>query len=68
MAAPDEVLTTAIETATELANGATDAISWTNYAMNTWLRSAGPTFDTSTAHAMLGISGPEMREGGAAYR
>lgn len=65
---PDEVLPTAIEIASELANGATDAISWTKYAMNNWLRSAGPTFDTSTALEMLGFAGPEVREGVASYR
>jgi enoyl-CoA hydratase len=65
---PDAVLPTAIEIAAELANGATDAIAWTKYAMNNWLRSAGPIFDTSTALEMLGFAGPEVREGVASHR
>lgn len=65
---PDEVLPTALEIATELANGATDAIAWTKYAMNNWLRTAGPTFDTSTALEMLGFAGPDVREGVASHR
>ncbi|MBB1499322.1 enoyl-CoA hydratase/isomerase family protein [Paracoccus sp. MC1862] len=65
---PDQVLPTALEIAAELANGATDAIAWTKYAMNNWLRSAGPTFDTSTALEMLGFAGPEVREGVASHR
>ncbi len=65
---PDEVLPTALGIATELANGATDAIAWTKYSMNNWLRTAGPTFDTSTALEMLGFAGPEVREGVASHR
>ncbi|HQZ13211.1 MAG TPA: enoyl-CoA hydratase/isomerase family protein [Devosia sp.] len=64
----DEVLPTALEIAAELANGATDAIGWTKYAMNNWLRMAGPTFDTSTALEMLAFAGPEVREGVASHR
>jgi len=64
----DEVLPTALEIATELANGATDAISWTKYALNNWLRSAGPTFDASTALEFLAFAGSEVREGVASHR
>mgnify|MGYP001368757134 FL=1 len=64
----DEMLPTALEIAAELANGATDAIGWTKYAMNNWLRMAGPTFDTSTALEMLAFAGPEVREGVASHR
>ncbi len=64
----DQVWPTALEIATELANGAQDAIGWTKYSLNNWLRSAGPTFDTSTALEFLAFAGPEVREGVASYR
>jgi enoyl-CoA hydratase len=65
---PDEVWPTALEIAKDLANGATDAISWTKYALNNWLRSAGPTFDTSTALEFLAFAGSEVREGVGSLR
>lgn len=58
---------TALEIATELANGAQSAIRWTKYALNNWLRMAGPTFDTSTALEILGFTGAEAREGLASH-
>jgi enoyl-CoA hydratase len=58
---------TALETAVELANGAQSAIRWTKYALNNWLRMAGPTFDASTAFEMLGFTGHEAREGLASH-
>lgn len=58
---------TALEIAGELANGAQSAIRWTKYALNNWLRMAGPTFDASTAFEMLGFAGEEAREGLAAH-
>lgn len=64
----DEVWNTALEITRELSNGARDAIGWTKYALNNWLRSAGPIFDASTAYEFLGFAGPEVREGVAAYR
>ncbi len=63
----DALQQTALETAVELANGAQSAIRWTKYALNNWLRMAGPTFDASTAFEMLGFTGPEVREGLAAH-
>ncbi len=64
----DEALQdTAMEIAGELANGAQSAIRWTKYALNNWLRTAGPTFDASTAYEMLGFAGSEAREGLAAH-
>ena len=59
---------TAHRTARELADGAQSAIRWTKYALNNWLRQAGPTFDTSTALEILGFAGEEAREGLAAHR
>jgi enoyl-CoA hydratase len=57
-----------LETAVDLSNGAQNAIRWTKYALNNWLRQAGPIFDTSTALEILGFTGDEAREGLAAYR
>ncbi|RYX89433.1 MAG: enoyl-CoA hydratase/isomerase family protein [Comamonadaceae bacterium] len=59
---------TALTVARKLAAGAPSAIRWTKYALNNWLRSAGPTFDASLALEMLGFSGPEVVEGLASLR
>ena len=59
----DELQNTALEVAEKLAAGAPNAIRWTKYSLNNWLRMAGPTFDTSTALEMLGFTSPEAREG-----
>jgi enoyl-CoA hydratase len=53
----------ALEIAVRLANGPPSAIRWTKYALNNWLRLAGPTFDASLALELLGFTGPEIREG-----
>jgi len=69
LAVPDEELQSrALEVATRLAEGAPSAIRWTKYALNNWLRAAGPTFDASLALEFLGFSGPELPEGVAALR
>ncbi|NSZ87091.1 enoyl-CoA hydratase/isomerase family protein (plasmid) [Agrobacterium tumefaciens] len=65
---PEAVWQTAFDIAQELANGAAEAIGWTKYALNNWLRSAGPIFDASTALEFLGFAGREVREGVASYR
>jgi len=64
----DELQAKALEIATRLANGAPSAIRFTKYALNNWLRQAGPAFDASCALEMLGFGGPEVKEGLAAYR
>ena len=64
----DELETKTLEVAQKIANGAPNAIRWTKYALNNWLRMAGPSFDTSTALEMLGFLGPEGKEGLAALR
>ena len=64
----DQLQDTALEVAIELANGAQSAIRWTKYALNNWLRMAGPTFDTSTALEMLGFTGAEVKEGLASHK
>ena len=58
----------ALAVAVQLRDGAQSAIRWTKYALNNWLRMAGPTFDASTALEMLGFTGPEAREGGASLK
>jgi enoyl-CoA hydratase len=58
----------AVEVAGKLADGAPTAIRWTKYALNNWLRAAGPTFDASLALEFLGFTGPEAREGLASHR
>ena len=57
----------AIEIASRLANGAQTAIKWTKYAMNNWLRQAGPAFDASLAMEFLGFDSPEIQEGLASH-
>ncbi len=56
----------AVEVAGRLATGAPAAIRWTKYALNNWLRAAGPIFDTSTALEFLNFTGPDVHEGLAA--
>jgi enoyl-CoA hydratase len=58
----------AVAVATRLAEGAPHAIRWTKYALNNWLRQAGPIFDTSLALEFLGWQSPDVKEGLAAHR
>ncbi len=58
----------ALEVAVKLARGSQTAIRWTKYALNNWLRLAGPTFDTSLALEFMGFAGPDVREGLASLR
>jgi enoyl-CoA hydratase len=44
------------------------AVRWTKYALNNWLRAAGPAFDASLALEFMGFSGPDIGEGVAALR
>ena len=60
---PEELHQKSVEVATELARGAPSAVRWTKYALNNWLRQAGPTFDTSLALEFLGFNGRDAREG-----
>src|SRR5215471_8640989 len=64
----DKVIETALKTAVRLAEGAPAAIRWTKYALNNWLRSAGPAFDASLALEFLGFTGPDVKEGIASLR
>ncbi|MBO9354839.1 enoyl-CoA hydratase/isomerase family protein [Bordetella petrii] len=58
-----ELIAKAFEVAGRLANGSQTAIRWTKYALNNWLRLAGPTFDASLALEFMGFAGPDVREG-----
>ena len=59
---------TAFDVARRLAAGSQSAIRWTKYALNNWLRMAGPSFDASLALEFMGFAGPDVREGVAALR
>ena len=58
----------AFEVARKLADGSQTAIRWTKYALNNWLRTAGPAFDTSLALEFMGFAGPDVREGLSSLR
>lgn len=56
------------EIARRLADMPPTAVKWTKYALNNWLRMAGPGFDASLALEFLGFTGPDVREGIAAIK
>jgi enoyl-CoA hydratase len=64
----DQLLPKAYEVADRLANGSQTAIRWTKYALNNWLRQAGPSFDASLALEFMGFAGPDVQEGLASLR
>ncbi|WP_458217595.1 enoyl-CoA hydratase/isomerase family protein [Paracidovorax citrulli] len=64
----DQLVDKAFEVARRLAEGSQSAIRWTKYALNNWLRMAGPSFDTSLALEFMGFAGPDVREGVASLR
>jgi enoyl-CoA hydratase len=59
----ENVVRTAVEIATRLAQGPPSAIRWTKYALNNWLRIAGPVFDASAALEFVGFGSPEVESG-----
>jgi enoyl-CoA hydratase len=59
----DQLHEKALAVARKLAAGSPTAIRWTKYALNNWLRMAGPTFDTSLALEFMGFKGPDVQEG-----
>jgi enoyl-CoA hydratase len=63
-----ELQAKALEVARRIASGAQTAMRWTKYSLNNWLRMAGPAFDASLAYEMLGLTGPEGKEGIASLR
>jgi enoyl-CoA hydratase len=64
----DDLLDTAFGVARRLASGSQSAIRWTKYALNNWLRQAGPIFDHSLALDMLGFFSDDFTEGLQALR
>ena len=58
----------AYDVADRLANGSQTALRWTKYALNNWLRQAGPSFDASLALEFMGFAGPDVKEGLASLR
>lgn len=64
----DAVDEKAVEIANRLACGAQHAIRFTKYALNNWLRLAGPIFDASLALEFVNFSAPDVAEGIAALR
>jgi enoyl-CoA hydratase len=63
-----DLLPRAFKVAEQLAQGSSTAIRWTKYALNNWLRMAGPNFDTSLALEFMGFAGPDVQEGIASLR
>ncbi|MCT2586391.1 enoyl-CoA hydratase/isomerase family protein [Actinophytocola gossypii] len=63
-----ELHATALKVARRLASGSQSAVRFTKYALNNWLRQAGPIFDASLGLEFLGFDGPDVREGVAALR
>ena len=63
-----EVDEKSIEVAKRLSVGAQHAIRFTKYALNNWLRLAGPIFDTSLALEFVNFSSPDVAEGVSALR
>ena len=63
-----QLLDKAYEVADKLANGSQSAIRFTKYALNNWLRQAGPAFDTSLALEFMGFGGPDVHEGLASLK
>ena len=64
----DELQDKALDIAKRLAAGSPTAVRWTKFALNNWLRSAGPAFDASLALEFLGFTGPDVAEGVASHR
>ncbi len=63
----EQVEATTVQIASELADGPQGAIRWTKHCLNNWVRMAGPNFDASLAMEMIGLAGPEGREGLGAF-
>lgn len=65
---PEPVLEEALTIATELANGAQQAIRWTKRTLNHAYRMFEPSFDASLAYEFMGFLGPDSGEGVASHR
>jgi enoyl-CoA hydratase len=64
----DRVVDEALALATRLAAGPQRALAWTKRSLNYWLRQAVPAFEASLGLEMLGLLGPDYREGLTAFR
>jgi enoyl-CoA hydratase len=64
----EELQDRALAVARKLASLSQSAVRWTKYALNGWLRTAGPIFDVSVAYETLGFGGPDVKEGVASLR
>ena len=53
----------ALQIASRLVNSSPSAVRWTKYALNNWLRTHWPIFDTSLALEVIGFGGQDVREG-----
>jgi enoyl-CoA hydratase len=63
----DEVQDRALAVATQLADGAQQALRWTKHTLNHWYRAQAATFDASLAYEFLGFTGADAREGLASH-
>jgi enoyl-CoA hydratase len=64
----DKLLQTARSIASNLNNGAQEAIDWTKKALNLWYKQSAPIFEASLGLEFLGFGGPDVREGVASHR
>jgi enoyl-CoA hydratase len=64
----DEVQDRALAVATQLADGAQQALRWTKHTLNHWYRAQLPVFDASLAYEFLGFTGADAREGLASHQ
>jgi enoyl-CoA hydratase len=64
----DQLLPTAFEVAEKLATGPQLAIRWTKRALNHWVRTAAPIFESSLAFEMLNFLDDDVEEGTRAIR
>jgi enoyl-CoA hydratase len=64
----DKVVETAMGICQKLIKLSPGAVRGTKYALNNWLRAAGPIFDASLGMEFMGFSGPDVREGISALR
>lgn len=64
----DKVIESAMGVCERLVKQAPMAVRWTKYALNNWLRSAGPIFDASLGVEFMGFTGPDIKEGVAALK
>jgi enoyl-CoA hydratase len=66
--AAERLIDEARRIAMKLAAGSPSALRFTKYALNNWLRMAGPTFDTSLALEFMGFRFEDIRAGLEAVR